>query len=84
MTGQFAAICVLGQLREGAGGSCRKAAGKGSWGWRDKSAAVGRGACGCSCYRICAVACHLLPSPPRFYLGKSTLNALAASPGAHS
>lgn len=84
MIGWFAAINLPGQLREGSGGGSWKAAGKDSSGWRDKSAAVGRGACGCSCYRVCAAACHLLPSPPRFYLGKSSLLALAASPGAHS
>lgn len=47
-------------------------------------AAVCGRACGCSYCRNCAGARRLLPSLSRFYLGKSTLEALTASPGARS
>lgn len=84
MTGFHVVLFPLSQLKLWVEGWVWEQQEGGSWGWRDKSAAVGQGACGCSYCRFRAIACTVQPSPPRFCLGKSTLRALATSPGAPS
>lgn len=82
MTGFHVVLLSPSRLKLWAEGWVWEQQEEGSWGWRDKSAAVGAGACGCSDCGICAVCPHTLPSPDRFYLGNSIPRALAASPEA--